>query len=988
MAGQTIRCPHCQKKLTVPRAKGKATPPPPPVASAAHEAKAAESFAFVEDDVSTVEKYRRRRKSRLPLVVILFVTASLAVAAVFLAPLLTNRGTPALKPMGDIVVTEGRKAAFRLQLTDPRRWENRVIFELTASPPGASLDRQSGEFAWTPEEKDGPGDFQVTARVSVKGTEQKSSVQTYRIQVLEQNRKPTVEIPSDVTVTDGETLRIVIRATDPDEPRVPLVYTLAKGPAGAEVDAKTGELTWTADAAAAGENVEFAVRVREDSPEGLQAIARFPVTVVARVRPVDRLVATLREQGAKTAIVPGTFVHAFKGTGLTLLIDGRETRVIEYESDDAARRDVVQLVTHRNRFEMPATPESWAGPLRYFHNRDLIVVYAGLDPDFTENLVRWLGEPLESSAKRLPAPAEPAPAEPAPAEPEPAQEPPDRFSTDQTAQLLELYENGQLFRTRQYQALRAIFADRFQREQAEAIEAVINVDDKELSQWLDDHQEIKEEFYRAIDPAVDNVPEVLRLFGKLRREFPDHMVPYANLAIAVAITWDNPNAVNVHAGPMQQGKAIQPQPVCDAMGNFKYYVDAEPAMQGRIRYLPWEFLIHIVNHTTPVEERQWAMQTYLGRRAMFGSCYKDVPYDHGMLDSNNQTGKIHGQPYTLPNLLRLGGVCAHQADFATRVGKCLGVPAAYNSGESRFGEHHAWVMWVELNSVTPQGIGFTLESYGRYRGDHYYVGNLREPQSGKPITDRQLELHLHTIGVSPLAKRQADMVMTAFPFLAEKASMDVVKRFLFLRDTLELCPGNQAAWSALARMSSDPLVRKKHRKDMLAILDQLFVTFARFPDFTWTIFDDLIAFEEAIKQRIGYYERLVTLYELQGRPDLACEARLRLADMLVENAQTNDAIQGLAFSIMKFPEEGRYVPRMLDKLEALSGNDDGARQQLLTFYQTFLPRIPTKRGDRPSPYCIEMYERAIKRFQEAGQSQLVQVLSAQLALIRAGTSGS
>ncbi len=111
---------------------------------------------------------------------------------------------------------------------------------------------------------------------------------------------------------------------------------------------------------------------------------------------------------------------------------------------------------------------------------------------------------------------------------------------------------------------------------------------------------------------------------------------------------------------------------------------------------------------------------------------------------------------------------------------------------------------------------------------------------------------------------------------------------------------------------------------------------------------------------------------------------MRLADMLVANAQADEAIQGLAFSIKKFPEEGRYVPRMLDKLEAICKEANVAQEHLVPFYQSFLPLVPQMRGSRPSKYCIQMFERGILRFQETGQTQLAQLATVQLQRIRAG----
>jgi len=87
------------------------------------------------------------------------------------------------------------------------------------------------------------------------------------------------------------------------------------------------------------------------------------------------------------------------------------------------------------------------------------------------------------------------------------------------------------------------------------------------------------------------------------------------------------------------------------------------------------------------------------------------------------------------------------------VAKSLGVPAFDAGSASVYGESHAWVMWVELGPVTATGFAFSLQSYGRYRNDKYYVGHLNDPHTGQPTTDRELELRLHTLGMDPIAKR-------------------------------------------------------------------------------------------------------------------------------------------------------------------------------------------------------------------------------------------
>jgi hypothetical protein len=238
--------------------------------------------------------------------------------------------------------------------------------------------------------------------------------------------------------------------------------------------------------------------------------------------------------------------------------------------------------------------------------------------------------------------------------------------------------------------------------------------------------------------------------------------------------------------------------------------------------------------------------------------------------------------------------------------------------------------------------------------------------------------------MDPVAKRQAELVMTAFPTLKEEKPLGINDQFAYMSRTIELCPGNEPAWIALSQLASNEQVKEKHRKQMVGILNQLFTTFANFPDFTWTIFDDLIQYEDRLEERIKLYERLTLLYQAAQRPDLACEARLRLTDLLTEAGRELEAVDGLAATIYAFVDEGRYVPRMLDRIELICRNLDGATPHLLRFYNTFLPRIPQMRGDRPSPYCMEMFERAIALFRQHGELGAAQMCEAQLAEIRAG----
>ena len=176
--------------------------------------------------------------------------------------------------------------------------------------------------------------------------------------------------------------------------------------------------------------------------------------------------------------------------------------------------------------------------------------------------------------------------------------------------------------------------------------------------------------------------------------------------------------------------------------------------------------------------------------------------------------------------------------------------------------------------------------------------------------------------------------------LRDHHKMEVGDQLAFLDQLIRLCPGNEAAWHAVASMSREGLVSTDHAKMMMGIVNGMFVTFSAFPDFTWEVFDDLIAFQDQPKNRDLLYSQLMELYERAGRPDLSCQARLKFTDELVEQERQKEAILGLATAIMRFPDEGRYVPLMLDRMEELCDEMEGAENDVMNFYRQFLPELP------------------------------------------------
>ena len=323
------------------------------------------------------------------------------------------------------------------------------------------------------------------------------------------------------------------------------------------------------------------------------------------------------------------------------------------------------------------------------------------------------------------------------------------------ADLAALRKSGALFDAKQYPAVRAAFSKAFEARHADALRAAFGADHEALSAWLAKRPAIKEELFTAIDEESDDVRAALSLFASLWKEFPDKVEQLPALAIATAVVWDRPRAVYDYRHHQVRCKSTLPTALADARANFRHLANADKVIVANLKVLPREFLAFVVDNKTPIEERKWA-QRFVATQKGTSSWHQSIAYDKGMLQTE-QTGKgpgpkLAGHEYTLANIKKYGGVCAQQADFVARVGKSLGQPTVYISGESSYRGWHAWVMWVAplKQAKGKDGTRFTLVSDGRTRGfekDAFYVGHLTDPQTGKRITDRDMERRLSVVGL-------------------------------------------------------------------------------------------------------------------------------------------------------------------------------------------------------------------------------------------------
>ena len=550
--------------------------------------------------------------------------------------------------------------------------------------------------------------------------------------------------------------------------------------------------------------------------------------------------------------------------------------------------------------------------------------------------------------------------------------------------ILDLHKSGKLFERSEFKTVRAAAAQMFLTRQDDTIKEVWGADHTALTAFLDKNKELKEELFSAIHPQKDDVTRALAIFHQLWKADPDAVARYPNLAIAVTVVWDQPENVYDYRHHQTRTKSNLPKDYLshNAKDEFQYHVSHAKAVQGkeaisRLEVLPWEFLVYVVDHRTPVVERDWAVKDYLAKRPMIGKIYHEIEYDNLMLKTQSEECKLNGHDYTLPDIRKYGGVCAMQADFAARVGKSIQVPAAYVRGEGQGLERHAWVMWVEVKGASKTSVNFQLESHGRYRGDNYYTGELKDPHTGDEILDRDMERRLSAAAVDRTGKRQADLVMGFFPDVTKAAELDPKKKVQYLLGVLKLSIYNEPAWLEMARMCRDGEVTADAKSLVLEQTQLLLSAFAKYPDFSWKVAGDLVSLQKDAAVRNRFIGSLANVYENAKRPDLACEARLKWSDLMGEHKQWSAAAIGLGTAIKKFPNEGRYIPRMLDKLKAVCKEYPGGKDYLGKTYLELIKTVDPKRGDEVTQYFIKLsgealaYLQAEKKTKEAAEVERI-----------------
>lgn len=163
-------------------------------------------------------------------------TVAINVREVNVAPRITNGAV-------NLSINELDPWIYTVQAADSDLPKQNLIFSLVSAPDGATINSNTGLISWTPSETQGNNSvYKFVVRVS-DGIAQAES--PLNIQVKEVNSAPRLNIIGTRTIDEEKLLNFSVQATDADLPANNLTYSMLNAPAGANLDARSGEFSWT-----------------------------------------------------------------------------------------------------------------------------------------------------------------------------------------------------------------------------------------------------------------------------------------------------------------------------------------------------------------------------------------------------------------------------------------------------------------------------------------------------------------------------------------------------------------------------------------------------------------------------------------------------------------------------------------------------------------------------------------------------------------------
>lgn len=234
-------------------------------------------------------------------------------------------------------------------------------------------------------------------------------------------------------------------------------------------------------------------------------------------------------------------------------------------------------------------------------------------------------------------------------------------------------------------------------------------------------------FFENLNPE-DHPKQAVEILGAMQKRYPEDMAVLPRLAVALALVFDQPFPRDwPHGQVARSALPIEtPDPVLRLHSMAILQKDRRYLLD--LRDLMVDELKHMVDYPLSESEMEWARKNVTASRSGFDKVFSSIRYDIPRYERNILSWPYPN--YTLSEIRQRGGICVDQAYFAAMSGKAKGLPTLFFTGQGDSGGH-AWFGYLE----TP---GKWETDCGRYAQENYPVGQARDPQTWKLISDTEL----------------------------------------------------------------------------------------------------------------------------------------------------------------------------------------------------------------------------------------------------------
>jgi hypothetical protein len=429
------------------------------------------------------------------------------------------------------------------------------------------------------------------------------------------------------------------------------------------------------------------------------------------------------------------------------------------------------------------------------------------------------------------------------------------------------------------------------------------------------------------------------------------------LAIAHAVVWDKEKPVSKRF---------------DACESFGYYVTNARSMAFNLAQLPYEPALFLACAEASPDERLWALKGYK-RPSTLGEIYHSPPYDMDFLFGKPK--KIDQHEYTLPNLLKYGGICGDRSYFAANVARALGIPAARISGVGERGGH-AWTGYIQPGTTGR----YTWDlGCGRYEYDRYYVGTALDPQTGKRMND--YELAMRTLGCSvPADKARASAAYVRLAGILEKSDRPPLLQWA-VDQAIKNNAFNMAAWEKVTRLCKEGTFDEKYAD---RVMDEALKRFPDELDFCHGVFVAMLETipNEQLARRSRLYQQAGNYFK--SRPDLHVAIGSAYGDYLLEIGKKREAYDVYYSTIRAHMDDPRLVADTAIKVtqKRLEGDEPKKAVTLLTALIRLAPKPPYGDAFARESEWYRLQKCLMGVYKEMGDEKAQNAVEAQLSKYR------